>query len=84
MASRKRAPLRPEGSPRLGETYRDWRDFTNRVARPLVESDCNDPKLEAWHMTLMMEADPYYLAVSLVIADNTIRRLEGRVSRDDD
>lgn len=66
----------PEGSPALGATYRDWRDFTDRVARPLVENDGDDNQVEKWHRVLMMEADDYYLAVALVMADNRIRELE--------
>lgn len=73
---RKRARLRPEGAPSLGETYRDWRDFTNRVARPWVES--NDERAGAWFSTLILERDPYYLAIALVMADNRIRELESR------
>lgn len=72
----KRATLRPPDSPRLGTTYRDWRDFTERVARPWVENDGRDPRVDQWHQVLMIEADPYYLACALVIADNHIRRLE--------
>lgn len=72
----KRERLRPEGSPALGATYRDWRDFTDRVARPLVENDGDDDRIEKWHRVLMMEADDYYLAVALVMADNRIRELE--------
>ena len=74
---RKRKSLRPEASPHLGETYQDWRDFTNRVARPWVENDGKDQQIEHWHYVLMTEADPWYLACALVIADNHIRRLEG-------
>jgi len=79
----KRERLRPEGSPALGATYRDWRDFTDRVARPLVENDGDDDRIEKWHRVLMMEADDYYLAVALVMADNRIRELEAvaRVER---
>ena len=73
----KREPLRPPDAPKLGTTYRDWRDFTDRVARPLVENDGDDPKVEAWYRMLMIEADPYYLACALVIADNHIKRLSG-------
>ena len=73
---RTRSTLRPEGAPKLGETYRDWRDFTRRVARPWLDNDGADPMADSWYRTLMMERDPWYLACALVIADNTIRRLE--------
>jgi hypothetical protein len=72
----KRQPLRPATTPPLGSTYRDWQDFTDQVARPWIENDGEDPQVDAWHLALMLEADPYYLAVSLVIALNHIRRLE--------
>lgn len=72
----KRGPLRPPDSPHLGTIYRDWQDFTDRVCRPWVEVDGEDPKVDNWHRVLMLEADPYYLAVSLVIALNHVRRLE--------
>ncbi len=83
VVTTKRERLRPEGSPALGATYRDWRDFTDRVARPLVENDGDDDRIEKWHRVLMMEADDYYLAVALVMADNRIRELEAvaRVER---
>lgn len=74
---RKRESIRPPDAPPLGTTYTDWRDFTNRVARPWVENDGNDAKADHWYYALMTEADPWYLACALVIADNTIRRLEG-------
>lgn len=77
---RSRPKLRPDGAPALGETYRDWRDFTDRVARPWLDNDGADPKADAWYHTLMMERDPWYLACALVLADNTIRRLEERLS----
>jgi hypothetical protein len=75
MTRRNRKPLRPEGSPRLGETFTGWRDFTNRVARPLVECE-DDEQIGRWHTTLMAGADVYYLAVALVMADNRIRAYE--------
>jgi hypothetical protein len=72
----KRATIRPPGAPKLGESYRSWRDFTDRVARPWVEDESGDARIDNWYRALMIEADPYYLAVALVIADNHIRRLE--------
>ncbi len=79
-AMAKKPSIRPDGAPKLDEKYRDWRDFTDRVARPWVENDGDDPKVDAWYTALMIAADPYYLAVSLVIADNTIRRLESEAT----
>lgn len=79
----KRKSIRPEGTPHLTEKFKDWRDFTNRVARPWVENDGKDPKKEYWYHSLMLAADPYYLAVSLVIADNRIRELEEMLAKRD-
>lgn len=72
----KRQPIRPSDAPKLGTTYRDWHDFTDRVARPWLENDGDDPEVDNWYRTLMVEADPYYLACCLVIALNHVRRLE--------
>lgn len=76
--ARRTTPLRPEGAPRLGETYRDWRDFTDRVARPWLENDGQDAKADNWYHALMLERDPWYVACALVMADNRIRELEAR------
>ena len=77
---RRESKMRPEGAPKLGETYRDWRDFTNRVARPWVEGDCEDPKADAWYRTLFIEREPFYLACALVMADNRIRAWRAAMS----
>jgi hypothetical protein len=76
ISRRKREPLRPPDAPKIGTTYRDWRDFTDRVARPWLDNDGADPKVDAWYRVLMTEADPWYLACALVMADNRIRELE--------
>lgn len=76
----KREPLRPPDAPHLGETYRDWRDFTERVARPWIENDGNDARIDNWYRTLMIERDPWYLACALVFADNALRAAEGTVT----
>lgn len=73
---RKRESIQPEGAPSLTETYTDWRDFTNRVCRPLVERDGENPKADAWYYSLVIAQDPYYLAVSLVMAENALRQYE--------
>jgi hypothetical protein len=72
----KRKPMRPADAPRLGTVYRDWRDFTDRVARPWVDNDDDNPQVDSWYRALMAEADPWYLACALVMADNHIRLLE--------
>lgn len=71
---------RPEGAPSLTEKYTDWRDFTNRVARPWVESDADDPDVDWWYHGLMLVPDPYYLACALVVADNRIHALEAALN----
>jgi hypothetical protein len=65
--------IRPDGAPRVGEVYADWRDFTNRVCRPWVENDGADPAMDAWYAVLMSEPDPWYIACALVMADNALR-----------
>jgi len=67
---------RPESAPRLGETYRDWRDFTDRVARPWIENDAEDAAVEWWYGVLMREQDVRYIATALVMADNALRAIE--------
>lgn len=73
----KRQPIRPPDAPLLGTIYRDWRDFTERVARPWIDNDGDDPRVDNWYRVLMIEADSWYLACALVMADNRIRELEG-------
>lgn len=72
----RRTRLRPPDAPKLGTTYRDWQDFTDRVARPWLDDDGEDPRVDNWYRTLMIEADPWYLACALVLALDNIRRLE--------
>lgn len=52
--------------------YRDWRDFTEKVCVPIVESNDNNEAMTEEFVSM----DPYYLAVCLVIANNTVKRLE--------
>lgn len=52
--------------------YRDWRDFVDRVARPLVDDDGVPDAL----LTELPDlgVSPYYLLVALVMADNALDR----------
>lgn len=54
------------------EDYRDWRDFTERVARPWVDGDGVDTTLEQ----VIRDVGVWYLAVALVMADAALRRME--------
>lgn len=76
MNADKGTHMRPPGAPRLGEQFRDWRDFTDRVCRPLIDNDLNDPKAESWYRALFLQMTPDYLATALVMADNRIREYE--------
>lgn len=77
---RKRKSLRPPDAPRLDATFTDWRDFTNRVARPWLDNDGEDAQVDAWYRTLMMVPDPWYIACALVFADNEIERLRAALA----
>jgi len=65
----------------LGEgqqLFRDWRDFTEQVCRPLVEADGDDDKVEQVAMALYRKVSPYFICVSLVMALNRINELEAK------
>jgi len=51
------------------QEFRDWRDFVDRVARPLIEADGDDETTQA-AMALYRKASPYFICVSLVMAAN--------------
>lgn len=70
MPRKPRESLRPAGAPRLGESFHNWRDFTERVCRPWME-DC-DAKTDAWYRALFLQMTPEYLAAALVMADNAL------------
>ena len=55
------------------DTFRDWRDFVDRVARPLVEAE-DDEAAEQAAMRLYRKVSPYYICASMVMMAN---RLEG-------
>ena len=74
--------MRPPGAPHLGDKFRDWRNFTDRVCRPWIDNDLNDPKAESWYRALFLQMTPDYLATALVLADNALRRYEALVQVD--
>ena len=77
--------IRPEGAPRLTDSYRDWREFVELVCRPWIDNDLDDEQAENWYRTLFKTASDEYLAAALVMADNRIRELERvRTERCDD
>jgi hypothetical protein len=63
-------PLHPH---QLGE-FRDWQDFVDRVARPLIEADGDDTEQAA--MALYRKASPYFICVSMVMMANRIAEQE--------
>lgn len=67
-------PLHPWGP----QIFENWIDFTERVCRPLVEVE-GDHEQEQAAMRLYRTACPHSIAVSLVMALNTIRRLEAEL-----
>jgi hypothetical protein len=56
-------------------TFRDWRDFVDRVARPLVEAD-NDHDAEQAAMALYRRASPYYICAAMVIMANRLDEVD--------
>jgi hypothetical protein len=58
-------PLMPTGD---DQPFRDWLDFVDRVARPLVEATDHDAEQAA--MVLYRKASPYFICVALVMAAN--------------
>lgn len=58
-----------------GVEFRDWVDFVDRVARPLVEAE-EDHKAEQAAMALYRKASPFSICVSMVMMANRISELE--------
>lgn len=55
--------------------YEDWMDFTDRVAKPLVDAvEFDDDEVLAAALERWQSVSPYYLAVSLVMAAAAVRR----------
>lgn len=62
-------PLEPFMSVGGDAPFRDWIDFVDRVARPLVEGD-GDVEIEQAAMRLYRLANPYFVCIALVMAAN--------------
>lgn len=60
-------PTHPHGP----QVFRDWVDFVDRVARPLVEAE-DDPEAEQAAMALYRQASPYLICVSMVMMSNRL------------
>lgn len=67
--------LHPQGP----QVFRDWLDFVDRVARPLIEAD-GDHEVEQAAMALYRKASPYLICVSMVIMANRIDALTPAVA----
>lgn len=60
------------------QVFRDYEDFIDRVARPLVEADGDDKAVQA-AMALYRKQNPYGICISMVMLQNRIKRLEGEI-----
>lgn len=49
--------------------FRDWLDFVDQVARPLVDADGDEDAVQA-AMALYRKACPHYICTALVMAAN--------------
>lgn len=59
-------PLYPPMFTEDGQPFRDWVDFVDRVARPLVEA--RDDEATQAAMRLYRQASPYFICTALVMA----------------
>lgn len=66
-------PLHPL-MPLEPQPFTDWVDFVDKVARPLIENDGDDPLAERAAMKLYRTVSPYYLCAALVMAANEHRQ----------
>jgi hypothetical protein len=62
-------PLHPSNTP---SEFRDWQDFVDRVARPVIEAEDSDAAEQA-AMKLYRTANPYYICAAMVMMDNRIK-----------
>lgn len=51
--------------------FRDYEDFVDRVARPLVEAE-DDPAAEQAAMALYRQVGPYYICAAMVMMTNRL------------
>lgn len=68
-------PMHPWRSP---SEFRDWRDFVDRVARPLLDAEASTDAdggraQEQEAMRLFRTVSPYYLCTALVMMDNRLK-----------
>lgn len=53
--------------------FRDWKDFVDRVARPLIEArESGDQSAVQAAMKLYRTVNPYYICVAMVMMDSRI------------
>lgn len=62
-------PLHPSMPFGAEQPFRDWVDFVDKVARPLVEANGDEGAVQA-AMRLYRQASPYFICVSLLMAYN--------------
>ena len=76
-------PMHPWNPAENAKHYTSWRDFAWVVCRPIVDDDGDDGDAKQEAMRLYRQACPQYIAAALVIATNTVNRLEAelRVAR---
>jgi hypothetical protein len=60
-------PFMPVGA---GQEFRDWLDFVERVARPIIDSDVTEEEAVQAAMALYRKASPYFICTALVMAAN--------------
>lgn len=59
-------PLYPPMLTAEGQTFRDYLDFVDRVARPLVEAESDEEAQAA--MALYRKTSPYFICTALVMS----------------
>lgn len=65
-------PLHPLAHP---DGFRNWQDFVDRIARPLVGLDV-DHETEQAAMALYRKASPFSICVAMVMMANRLDRLD--------
>lgn len=66
-------PLHPPMLTGDDQLFRDWLDFADRVARPIVEFDGDDAAEQA-AMALYRKASPFFICAGLILAANCVTR----------